>query len=311
METIGLTYFVLGVLLLVVATLTACITSLVWRLLIKHDRLANVEKLNMMRCDMDYHLKRELQQTHLEHQKQRLVAEKQTRKALNKVDLVYAILHDVQAVLQGLSGYQQIMLDSNLTLPKEEEQMVNHEVSTKTKLLTEMVDCSIETLQYENLGDVPFDDEVLVNTFCQDMFEACRRYLKNNKVDLTVETALPDDYVVKTNMGYLRKVFKNLLICSMEYTNEGYIKMAVTEDAKGGLLRFVLSDTGLGIPDDVLEHVFERLPNDNITNKITGVRLRIAYALVHLLGGTIYVDTQYTPGTSIVFTVAMNRRKNE
>lgn len=311
METIGLTYFVLGVLLLVVVTLTACITSLVWRLLIKHDRLANVEKLNMVRCDMDYHLKRELQQTHLEHQKQRLVAEKQTRKALNKVDLVYAILHDVQAVLQGLSGYQQIMLDSNLTLPKEEEQMVNHEVATKTKLLTEMVDCSIETLQYENLGDVPFDDEVLVNMFCQDMFEACRRYLKNAKVDLTVETALPDDYVIKTNMGYLRKVFKNLLICSMEYTGEGYIKMTVSEDAKGGLLRFVLSDTGLGIPDDVLEHVFVRLPNDNITNKITGVRLRIAYALVHLLGGTIYVDTQYTPGTSIVFTVAMNRRKNE
>ena len=112
-------------------------------------------------------------------------------------------------------------------------------------------------------------------------------------------------------MGYLRKVFKNLLICSMEYTSEGYIKMTVTEDAKNGLLRFILSDTGLGIPDDVLEHVFVRLPNDDINNKITGVRLRIAYALVHLLGGTIYVDTQYYPGTSIVFTIATNKSENE
>ena len=311
MEMMRLTYYELMVLLLVVVALAACVTSIVWRWLVRNDKLASLEKMHMLRTDMDFNLKRELQQRHLEHQKQRLVAEKQTRKALNKVDLVYAILHDVQAVLQGLSGYQQIMLDSNLTLPKEEELMVNHEVSTKTKLLTEMVDCSIETLQYENLGDVPFDDEVAVNMFCHDMFDACRRYLKNDRVELTVETSLPDEYMVKTNMGYLRKVFKNLLICSMEYTNEGYIKMNVAEDAKNGMLCFVLSDTGLGIPDEVLEHVFERLPNDNIKNKITGVRLRIAYALVHLLGGTIYVDTEHTPGTSMVFTLAMNRRKNE
>ena len=309
MEFIRFSCSELTVLLLVVVALTALVTSLVWRWLVRNDKLESLERLNMLRLNMNFNHKKEMQEKHLEHQKQRLMVEKQAKKALSRVDLVYAILHCVQAVHQGIDSSMRVIVDSNLaiTVSNDDWEQMCHATMSRSNLLRDLVDCSIEVLQYENIADVPLEDDVLIIPFCQDMFGACERYLKNDKIDLNIETDLDDDFTVRTHMGYLRKLIKNLLICSMVYTNNGFIKMCVSADEKRGLIKFALYDTGLGIPEDVLEHVFERLPNDgDMKNLITGVRLRIAYALAHLLGGTIYVDTQYTGGTSIVFTVAKN-----
>ena len=76
------------------------------------------------------------------------------------------------------------------------------------------------------------------------------------------------------------------------------------EDKKRNRLQFILNDTGTGIPDEIKETVFDKLPKDsNLRNKIVGVRLRICRALTNVLGGSVYIDTNYSPGTSIVFSI--------
>lgn len=294
----------------IVAALALWLAARYWRGRIRHnDEIHNFKLIQKnFEFNSELQLERDRQEAiELLQKKERLESDKKTKKALSKVDLVYDILHDVQAVHQGIYGFLKLIMDPALTLPEKEMEFLRLETKKKSRLLRDMVDCAIETLQYENIVDVPVNDDVLVNSFCQDMFDACQRYLKNDDVELTFETSLPDDFVVHTNLGYLRKLFKNLLICSMEYTQKGFIKLKVALDSKRQLLSFVLSDTGLGIPDDVLEHVFEKLPREGFNNKVTGVRLRICYALVHLLGGSIYVDRQYSPGTSIVFTIKTNK----
>ena len=281
-----------------------------WRRRIRqHDENHNFKLMQKrFEFDSELQLERDRQSAVELLQKKELVANvQQTKKALNKVDLVYNILHDVQAVHQGVDSSLRLMMDSNLGLSSAEWEFMCHDTKKKSNLLTEMVDCAIELLQYENLADVPRNDDVLVNQFCQDMFEACERYLKNDEIDLSVETTLPDDYTARTNMGYLKKLIKNLIICSMEYTKSGFIKMLVVEEKKRGMLRFILNDTGPGIPAEIRKHVFDRLPNDaDLKNKIVGVRLRICRVLAHLLGGSIYVDPFYTGGTSMVFTIKIN-----
>ena len=282
-------------------------STVYWRRRIReHEECANLKAMNM-RFGIDRELRAEqqrLSEREFEQKKELVANVQQTKKALNKVDLVYNILHDVQAVHQGVDSSLRLMMDSNLGLSSAEWEFMCHDTKKKSNLLTEMVDCAIELLQYENLADVPRNDDVLVNQFCQDMFEACERYLNNDEVELSVETTLPDDFTVRTNMGYLRKLLKNLIICSMEYTKKGFIKMMVVEEKNRNSVRFILNDTGYGIPANIRKHVFERLPNDpDLRNRIVGVRLRICRALVHLLGGSIYVDPFYTGGTSMVFTV--------
>ena len=288
--------------------LAVLLTAQYWRSVIRQREERQMFKMSQMRFDLDSELKQEKnRQKALEfsQQKEKLASEKQTKRALNKVDLVYNILHDVQAVHQGVDSYLRVVMDSNLALSHTEWEAACSEIKKKSNLLSEMVDCAIELLQYENLADVPCSDDVPINSFCQDMFDACQRYLKTDDIDLSFETSLPDEYTVRTNMGYLRKLLKNLLICSMEYTKQGFIKMIVMEEQNRRRLRFILNDTGTGIPDDVREKLFERLPKDDLKNKIVGVRLRICKALTHLMGGNIYVDETYKEGTSMVFTIAI------
>lgn len=255
------------------------------------DKMLNEEKA--LQAEMEF-----------THKKELLECERRLKRTLNKLDMACKVLYDVQAVHQGVDSYMQLLLNSDLALPKSEWDMMCAEVRKKSNLLNEIVDCSLEVLHYESLADVPRHDEVAINSFCQDMFEACTRYLRNNNIDLSIETSLPDDYTVCTNMSYLRKLLKNLLICAMEYTDVGYIKLLVAKEKHGNRLRFMLNDTGTGIPEGFRDTVFDRIPNDiELRNKIIGVRLRICRALCHLLGGSIYVAPNYSPGTSIVFTI--------
>lgn len=293
-----------------IVVLAVWLSALYWRSQMRQSEDVQRLKMMEMRFGLDRELKEEQRrQSELEfnQKKERLESNMQTRRALNKVELAYNVMHDVQAVHQGVDGYLRMMMDPTLTPPPEDWNMMCREVKLKSNLLRDLVDSAIELMQYENLADVPMEDDVLVNEFCQDMFDACERYVKNDKIDLVFETALQDDFKIKTNMGYIRKLMKNLLICSMEYTDKGFIKLIASHDEKRHTLHFVIKDTGIGIPEHIQETVFEHLNNDeDLKNKIVNVRLRICKVLTHLLGGTISVDMHYREGTAIVFSIRTN-----
>ena len=240
----------------------------------------------------------------LEYQKELVITKKKARHERSKAEMLYQVLHDVQAVHQGVDSYLEILMNSDLELSKSEWELMCHEVRSKSNLVGEMVDCAIELAQYGDLPHVPRNDDVLVNMFCQDMFYTCERYLNNPNIQLSVETSFDDDYTIRTNLGYLRKLIKNLIICSMQYTHEGYIKLVVTPDKTGKFLMFRLSNTGQGIPENMQDELFVKLPNDgDLCNTIVGVRLRISYALAQKLGGTMFLDQQCRECTSIVFSI--------
>ncbi len=254
----------------------------------------------------DYNIKVKAKPGTLAQQKELVASRQKALRARSKAEVLYQVLHDVQAVHQGVDSYLEILMNSELALGKADWDEVCREVRSKSRLVAEMVDCAIELAQYDDLPRVVLSDPVLVNGFCQDMLKSCERYLHNPNIELSLETTLSDDYMVRTHVGYLRKLIKNLLICAMHYTHEGYIRLAVTEAYNHKRLLLRLTNTGEGIPMHMQERLFEQLPSDgNMCNTIVGVRLRICHALAHKLGGTMFLDRQCYPLTSIVFSISL------
>ena len=68
-------------------------------------------------------------------------------------------------------------------------------------------------------------------------------------------------------------------------------------------LRFAVKDTGIGIPEDVKDVVFDKITGTNIDTKIIGVRLRLCKAITKLLDGSIYLDPSHENGTSVVLLI--------
>lgn len=211
----------------------------------------------------------------LERMKERAASQKQAKTLNSRVEFVCDVLSEVQQQLKDPSG-----------------------------LLKEMVEDTVELIRYENMSDIEKTDVVQVNNFCHEVFNSCKKYL-NGTVDLRLETELEDDETILTSKKSLNLVLKKLIISSMQYTHEGEIALEVKRhrNKQVDYIKFAVSDTGLGVPENAKEAIFERMPDADISFKVVVARLRLCRAIVKLLGGSIFIDPSREKGTSIVFTV--------
>jgi CheY-like chemotaxis protein len=110
----------------------------------------------------------------------------------------------------------------------------------------------------------------------------------------------------------LRQVLLNLLGNALKFTESGEVALRVTsepEPSQSGVLRFTISDTGIGIPDEKLGAVFERFTQaDSSTTRRyggTGLGLTISKRLVELMGGRISVESGLGKGSVFSFAVQL------
>ena len=122
---------------------------------------------------------------------------------------------------------------------------------------------------------------------------------------MDLDKNLPE--VVVSDPTRLRQVAMNLMDNAVKFTERGEIKLSCrlkAQTGKGLILTFAVADSGIGIPHEKLNHIFEpfRQADDTTTRKYggTGLGLVITKRLVELLGGQIKVDS--TPGRGTTFT---------
>ena len=112
---------------------------------------------------------------------------------------------------------------------------------------------------------------------------------------------LPDGYLLKSNAAAIRNILDRLLSNALKFTSQGSITIkAYTEN---GQLRIVVEDTGIGIPRDLQERVFERFYKVDSFVPGIGLGLTVARRSAQLLGGTLTIDPDYTAGCRFVVTL--------
>ncbi|HUF75842.1 MAG TPA: response regulator, partial [Longimicrobiales bacterium] len=110
--------------------------------------------------------------------------------------------------------------------------------------------------------------------------------------------------------GRLRQVLVNLVGNAVKFTEQGEVSVTMekTRDIESGVeLHFQVSDTGIGIPEDKLDYIFESFHQaDGSTSRRfggTGLGLSIASGIVEMMGGEIVVESQEGVGSTFHFTV--------
>jgi hypothetical protein len=114
-----------------------------------------------------------------------------------------------------------------------------------------------------------------------------------------------EEVIIRTDREKLYAILTNIVKNAIKYTSHGYIQMGF--EIKGKFIEFFIKDTGIGIPLDRQEAIFERFIQADVSDKQAfqgaGLGLSIARAYVELLGGEIWLESDEIQGTTFYFTI--------
>lgn len=227
-----------------------------------------------------------------------------------KSEFLASMSHEIRTPLNGILGFADLLLDQG-TLPADRKRYAERIKSAGSALLT-VVDDILDFSKIE-AGRIELDRRPFSLPQLIDNSVAMVRGFAEKKgldLDVTLDADLPE--WVAGDEARLRQVLLNLLNNAVKFTRAGSVTLAVRMDGAGTdgyRLRFVVTDTGIGIPRAKQERLFRRFSqvDGSISREFggTGLGLAISKHLVELMGGQIGVDSGEDRGSTFWFAVAL------
>jgi signal transduction histidine kinase len=224
-----------------------------------------------------------------------------------KSDFIKQISHEIRTPLNILSGFTQVLTSGGIELDDNARQNINSQIYQNTNRITELVNKMLELsdagsqVVIERLDDTTAM-EIVAQAAADSGISVATHLSFHIMPDADAETA-----TLRTNLQQAVRALELLLDNARKFTQQGSVTLRVSTDSQNGFrhVLFIVEDTGIGIPANEAEHIFEEFFQLNSYTDGTGIGLTVARSIARRLGGDIRLDTSYTAGARFIMKLPL------
>ena len=245
------------------------------------------------------------------NEKLRIANEQAKASSKMKTEFIRNISHEIRTPLNILSGFTQILTSSDMELGEEEKLDIQQKVMENADRITNVVDQMLE------LSDAS-SEALIERKDLTDVLNIVAQAIEHSKIALHTRPGNPDSQVtfesiadetaasmtLHTNKLFAVRTLAQLLENAVKFTSEGSIKLYM--ERADNKIRLIVEDTGIGIPADQAESIFEEFVQLDTFTDGTGIGLTVARSIAQRMGGDLWLDTSYTQGARFVFELLKN-----
>lgn len=235
------------------------------------------------------------------------ISEVELRKAKNKAEesdrLKTAFLanmtHEIRTPLNAIVGFSNVLASGGCT--QEEQQEYFQVIQANSDLLLRLINDILDISRLE-VGKLKFFyEECNVDALCRGALSTVESTCKTS-VKFILDLPPVSNLYIVTDIQRLQQVLINVLSNANKFTKEGSITLGFQLDEPNNRVLFSVTDTGVGIPKDKQDVIFDRFEKLNDYMQGTGLGLAISKTIINIIGGDIWVDSSYTKGARFVFS---------
>ena len=220
--------------------------------------------------------------------------------------------HEIRTPMNGILGFTELLKEPNLSSDDQLDYIQTIQISGARMLNT--INNIVDVSKIES-GLIQVDiKETNINEKMEFTYKFFKPEIEIKGLKFLLKNSLPSkEAIIKTDNEKVYGILTNLVRNAIKFTYEGSIEFGY--EKKGEYLEFFVKDTGIGIPQNQMELIFERFrqgsESHNRGYEGSGLGLSICKSYVEMLGGEIWVESKEGKGSIFYFNIPYNAVSKE
>ncbi|TKJ35205.1 MAG: hypothetical protein CEE38_15360 [Planctomycetes bacterium B3_Pla] len=229
-----------------------------------------------------------------------------------KNDFVGHVSHELKTPLASITAYSEMLVDGEAD-DEETRKEFYSVIQSQAKRLNRLIEDILNTSRIES-GLVKINKEpISLTILIEEQLRMIKSYAEEKNIKVTGQKPIVFDQV-HVDRDMISQVIINLLSNAVKYTpSGGKVRIETEVDEVASLVRVSVADTGVGIPEDEIEHVFDKFYRVGVNKKQakgTGLGLNLVKQIVETLhDGRVFVTSCVGKGSTFGFELPFARRE--
>lgn len=228
-----------------------------------------------------------------------------------KTSFMQQISHEIRTPLNVLSGFTQVLTTPDIALDDETRASATKSIVSSSNRIAKLVNKMLELSDISSQRELKCDDRVTAATIAERAIQDSD-ILRSPQVSFELQTDNDaDKKIVSTNRRSAIRALSLLLDNARKFLGspnsnaEGRVTLRIAIDPQQEYVNFIVEDTGIGIPPEEAEHIFDEFVQLNPYYDGLGIGLSVARDLARRIGGNITLDTSYIVGARFVMQLPL------